>query len=47
MRFVLAKNVEKLKEMKPEIETLAVVNRTISAKPKDKGKSLLKSQRGP
>ena len=47
VRFVSAKNVEKLKEVKPEIETPVVANRTVGAKPKDKGKSLPKSQRGP
>ena len=47
VRFLSAKNEEKLKEVKPEIETLAVVKRTISAKPKEKGKSLPKNQRGP
>ena len=44
VRFVSAKNVEKLKEVKPEIEN---VKRTIATKPKDKGKSLPKNQRGP
>ena len=41
--------VQKYKEPKvekPEIETLVVANGTIGAKPKDKGKSLPKSQRG-
>ena len=33
--------------MKPEIEIPVVVNRTIGAKLKDKGKSLPKIQRGP
>ena len=33
--------------MKPKIETLAVVKRTIGAKPKEKGKSLPKNQKGP
>ena len=47
VRFVSAKNVEKLKEVKPEIETPTVVKRTIATKPKDKGKSLPKNQRGP
>ena len=47
VRFVSAKNDEKLNEMKPEIETLTVVKRTIGAKPKEKGKSLPKNQRGP
>ena len=47
MKFVLAKNVKKLKEVKPEIETPAVVKRNIGAKPKEKGKSLPKNQRGP
>ena len=47
VRFVSAKNEEKLKEMKPEIEIAAVVKRTIGAKLKEKGKSLPKNQRGP
>ena len=38
IRFVSAKNEEKLKEVKPKIETPAIVKRTISAKPKEKGK---------
>ena len=33
--------------MKPEIETPTVVKRTVGAKPKEKGKSLPKNQRGP
>ncbi|XP_030934609.1 uncharacterized protein LOC115960053 [Quercus lobata] len=32
VKFVSAKNIEKLKEVKPEIETLTVVKRTIGAK---------------
>ena len=47
VRFVLAKNEEKLKEVKPKIKTPAAVKRTIGAKPKEKGKSLPKNQRGP
>ncbi|XP_050280796.1 uncharacterized protein LOC126721782 [Quercus robur] len=47
VKFVSAKNEEKLKEVKLEIETLVVVKRTIGAKPKEKGKSLPKNQRGP
>ena len=47
VRFVSAKNGEKLKKVKPEIETLAVVKRTIGAKPTEKGKSLPINQRGP
>ena len=47
VRFVSAKNDEKLKEVKPKIETPAVVKRTIGTKPKEKGKSLPKNQRGP
>ena len=47
VRFISAKNIEKLKEVKPEIETPVVANRTIGAKSKDKGKSLPKSQKGP
>ena len=46
VRFVSAKNEEKLKEVKLEIETPAVVKRTIGAKPKEKEKSLPKNQRG-
>ena len=46
-RFVLAKNVENFKVEKPKVEMPAVVNRTIGPKPKKKGKSLPKSQRGP
>ena len=47
VRFVSAKNEEKLKEVKPEIETPVAVKRTIGTKPKEKGKSLPKNQRGP
>ena len=47
MKFVSAKNEEKLKEVKPEIETPVVVKKTIDAKPKEKGKSLPKNQKGP
>ena len=47
VRFVLAKNDEKLKEVKHEIETPAAVKRTIGARPKEKGKLLPKNQRGP
>ena len=47
VRFVSTKNEEKLKEVKPKIETYAAVKRTIDAKPKEKGKSLPKNQRGP
>ena len=42
-----AKNVEKPKVEKPKIETSIVAKKTIGAKPKKKGKSLPKSQRGP
>ena len=45
VRFISAKNEEKLKEVKPEIETLAAAKRTIGAKPKEKGKSLPKNQK--
>ena len=38
VRFVSTKNEEKLKEVKPKIETPAVVKRTIGARPKEKGK---------
>ena len=47
VRFVSAKNDEKIKEVKLEIETPATVKRTIGAKPGEKGKSLPKKQRGP
>ena len=47
VRFVSAKNEEKFKEVKLKIETPVVVKRTISAKPKEKRKSLPKNQRGP
>ena len=47
VRFVSTKNKEKLKEVKPEIETLTVVKKIIGAKPMEKGKSLPKNQRGP
>ena len=49
VRFISAKNKEKLKEVKPEIEipTVAAAKRTIGAKPKENGKSLPKNQRGP
>ena len=47
VKFVSAKNVEKPKVEKPKIETSVVAKRTIGTKPKKKGKSLPKSQRGP
>ena len=47
VRFLSAKSEEKLKEVKLEIETPTIVKRTIGAKPKEKGKSLPKNQRGP
>ena len=43
----MAKNVEKFKVEKHEIETPVVAKRTVGAKPKEKGKSLPKSQREP
>ena len=43
VRFVLAKNVDKSKVEKLEIETPVFAKRTIGAKPKEKGKSLPKS----
>ena len=46
VKFVSAKNVEKPKVEKPKIETSVVAKRTIGTKPKKKGKSLPKSQRG-
>ena len=45
VRFVSARNVKKLKEVKPEIETPTVVKRTIGVTPKEN--SLPKNQRGP
>ena len=47
VRFILAKNVEKSQVEKLEIETPTVVKRTIGPKPKEKEKSLPKSQNGP
>ena len=52
VRFMLAKNEEKLKVEKPKVEkpkveTLAIAMRTLGAKPKEKWKSLPKSQKGP
>ena len=47
VKFVSAKNDEKLKEVKPKIETPSIVKRTIGAKPTEKGKSLPRNQRGP
>ena len=47
VRFVSAKNDEKLKEVKLGIETPAAVKRTICAKPKEKRRLLPKNQRGP
>jgi len=47
VRFVLAKNVEKSKMEKSKIETPIAAKRTIGTKPKEKGKSVPKSQRGP
>ena len=46
VRYISVKNEEKLKEVKPKIENPTVVKRTISAKLKEKGKSLPKNQRG-
>ena len=46
VKFISAKNEEKLKEVKLEIETPVVVKKTIGVKPKEKGKSLPKNQRG-
>ena len=46
VRFVSARNEEKLKDVKPEIKTFVVVKRTIGARPKEKGKPLPKNQRG-
>ena len=47
VKFISAKNEEKLKKVKPRIETPAVVKRTIGAMPKEKWKLLPKNQRGP
>ena len=38
VKFVSAKNEEKLKEVKPKIETPTIVKKIIGAKPKEKGK---------
>ena len=46
VRFVSAKNEEKLKEVKPKIKTPVVVKRTIGARPKERRKSLPKNQKG-
>ena len=46
IRFISTKNDEKLKEVKLETEIPIVVKRTVGAKPKEKGKSLPKNQRG-
>ena len=45
--FESAKNIEKSKVEKPKIETHVVAKRTIGTRPKEKGKSLPKSQKGP
>ena len=37
VRFILAKNIEKLKGVKPKIETPIVVNRTVGANQRIKG----------
>ena len=52
VKFVLAKNVEKPKVEKPtveksKVEIPTVKKKVIGSKPKAKGKSLPKSQRGP
>ena len=47
VKFVSAKNVEKPIVEKPKIETSVVAKRNIGTKPKEKGKSLPKSQRRP
>ncbi|XP_050290321.1 uncharacterized protein LOC126728562 [Quercus robur] len=47
IRFISTKKDEKLKEVKRETETPAVVKRTVGAKPKEKGKSLPKNHRRP
>ena len=46
VRFVLAKNDEKLKEVKPEIETPTTVERTIGARPNKKGSHYQKIKGG-
>ena len=43
-KFVSTKNVEKPKVEKPKIETHVIAKKTIGPKPKEKGKSLPKSQ---
>ena len=47
VKFVSTKNVEKPKVEKLKIETPVIAKRTIGPKPKEKGNSLPKSQRGP
>ena len=46
VRFVSAKNDEKLKEVKPKIKAPAAVKRTIGVKLKEKSKSLPKIKGG-
>ena len=46
VRFILAKNIEKFKEVKPKIENPAATKRTIGARPNEKGKSLHKKSKG-
>ena len=46
VRFVSAKNEEKLKEVKPEIETAVVVKRTIGAKLKEKREVITQKSKG-
>ena len=45
MKFVLAKNVEKPKVEEFKVEIPTVEKKVIGPKPKEKGKSLPKSQR--
>ena len=44
VRFILAKNIEKLKGVKPKIETPIVVNRTVGANQRKKGSHYQKSK---
>ena len=46
VKFVSTKNEEKLKEVKPEIETPIVVKKTIGAKPKEKRKVITQKSKG-
>ena len=47
VKFVSAKNVEKPTVEKPKVENPTVEKKVIGPRPKEKGKSLPKDQRGP